>query len=76
MAHTAGHVCLFGAIIGRSQKKEKKSQKCLERYGASSGHIKELEQSIFLGYLCKNGKYLQTSYTFQLKSNICFFFVS
>jgi hypothetical protein len=44
MAHTVFLACLISTVSGRS----KKCKKCLGRCGATSRHITELEQSIFL----------------------------
>ncbi len=50
IARTACHVCHISTISGRS----KKAKNALGRYGASSGHITKLEQSIFFRYQCYN----------------------
>jgi len=47
MARTAWLVCVISTVSGGKQK----SQKCLERCGASSRHITKLEQSILFRYL-------------------------
>jgi hypothetical protein len=43
LAHAACLVCFISTVNGHTKKKRKKGSKC----GASSGHITNLEQSIF-----------------------------